>query len=173
MAMIFLDTDVHAAGLNIAQGPSFRRHTFGRGPRKAGNGRSAISSEPRKNANYIRRRAHTPIDELSKAVQAAGTDESVAAIRKMKETPIDDMFAKGTIRKTDGLCSTISRSGEVTGAVQGAMGLLQCAQHHRRQYRRPVPLSPNARSPNSPSFELRTAQIIRMIFFGRCASIPT
>jgi len=40
-------------------------------------------------------------DELSKAVQAAGTDESVAAIRKMKETPIDDMFAKGTIRKTE------------------------------------------------------------------------
>ncbi len=49
--------------------------------------------------NYPQAGAYSYTMNYLKAIQAAGTDESVAVVRKMKETPIDDVFAKGMIRK--------------------------------------------------------------------------
>jgi branched-chain amino acid transport system substrate-binding protein len=37
-----------------------------------------------------------------KAVQAAGTDDTAAVMTKMRETPINDMFAKGGKLREDG-----------------------------------------------------------------------
>ncbi|MGB6078505.1 MAG: ABC transporter substrate-binding protein [Xanthobacteraceae bacterium] len=98
MAMIFLDTDVHAAGLNIAQGLVLPTPYFWSRTKESREWAQRYFERTKKMPNYPQAGAYSYTMNYLKAVQAAGTDESVAAIRKMKETPIDDMFAKGKIR---------------------------------------------------------------------------
>ena len=62
-----------------------------------------------------------------KAVQATGTDDADAVMKKMKATPINDMFAKGGKIREDGRMVHDMYLVEVKkpGRVEGAVGLLQ------------------------------------------------
>ncbi|GGC91910.1 ABC transporter substrate-binding protein [Chelatococcus reniformis] len=98
MAMIFLDTDVHAAGLNVAKGlvvptPFYRSRTE---TSAAWSRRyfERMGTMP----NFSHAGAYSYTLNYLKAIEAAGTDDSLAVVARMKQTPIDDMFAKGQIR---------------------------------------------------------------------------
>ena len=75
-----------------------------------------------------------------KAVKAAGTTDSAAVMKIMKDTPINDMFAKNgqdPRRRPHGARHVPVRGQEALG-VQGALGRLQAARHHSRQRGVPV-----------------------------------
>lgn len=102
-ALLMLITDVHAIGLNTAQGlyltegwywdlnPETRAWAdkFG----KVMNGRKP-------NSNHAS--VYSATLHYLNAVKAAGTDDTAAVMKKMRETPINDMFAKGGKLREDG-----------------------------------------------------------------------
>lgn len=102
-ALLMLVTDVHAIGLNTAQGlyltegwywdlsPETRAWADKYG--KVMNGRKP-------NSNHAA--VYSSTMHYLKAVQAAGTDDTAAVMKKMRETPINDMFAKGGKLREDG-----------------------------------------------------------------------
>lgn len=102
-ALLMLLTDVHAIGLNTAQGlyltegwywdlnPETR--AWADKYSKAMNGRKP-------NSNHAA--VYSSTLHYLKAVQAAGTDDTAAVIQKMRATPINDMFAKGGKLREDG-----------------------------------------------------------------------
>ena len=99
LALVFLDTDVHAVGAEMAKGlivptPFYRARSA---ESMAWSKRyfERMKSMP----NYSQAGAYSYTMNYLKAIQAAGTDESTTVIAKMKSTPIDDFFAKGYIRK--------------------------------------------------------------------------
>jgi branched-chain amino acid transport system substrate-binding protein len=99
MATIFQDTDVRAAGLNIAQGLIYPV-PFHRGRSKESEEWSARFYQRMKvMPNYPQAGAYSYTTNYLKAIQAAGTDDATKVVEKMKATPIDDMFAKGRIRE--------------------------------------------------------------------------
>jgi branched-chain amino acid transport system substrate-binding protein len=102
-ALLMLITDVHAIGLNTAQGlyltegwywdlnPETRAWAdkFG----KLMNGRKP-------NSNHAS--VYSATMHYLNAVKAAGTDDTAAVMKKMHEMPINDMFAKGGKLREDG-----------------------------------------------------------------------
>ena len=99
MAMIFQDTDVRAAGLDIAQGLIFPVPYY-RARSQASLDWSARYFERMKvMPNYPQAGAYSYTMNYLKAIAAAGTDDATVVVNKMKATPIDDMFAKGRIRE--------------------------------------------------------------------------
>lgn len=99
MAMIFLDTDVHAAGLDISKGLVLPTPYYWSRTEKSTAWARRYFALTKRMPNWPQAGAYSYTMNYLKAIKAAGTDESVAVIQKMKETPIDDEFAKGTIRK--------------------------------------------------------------------------
>ncbi len=98
LAMIFQETDVRAAGLNIAQGLIFPT-PFYRGRSKAAEDWSARYFQRMKvMPNWPQAGAYSYTMNYLRAIQTAGTDDATKVVEKMKATPIDDMFAKGRIR---------------------------------------------------------------------------
>lgn len=98
LAIIFLDTDVHAAGLDIAQGLVLPTPYFWSRTKESTAWAKRYFERTGKMPNYPQAGAYSYTMSYLKAIEAAGTDESVAVVKKMKETPIDDIFAKGKIR---------------------------------------------------------------------------
>jgi branched-chain amino acid transport system substrate-binding protein len=99
LALVFLDTDVHAVGAEMAKGlivpAPFYRARSAESIAWSKRYFERMKSMP----NYTQAGAYSYTMNYLKAVQAAGTDESTAVVAKMKSTPIDDFFAKGYIRK--------------------------------------------------------------------------
>ena len=82
-----------------------------------------------------------------KAVKAAGTTDSAAVMKIMKETPINDMFAKNGKIREDGRMVHDMYLFEVKkpSESKGALGRLQAARHRSR--RRGVPAAANIALP--------------------------
>lgn len=99
MAMIFLDTDVHAAGIDVAQGLVVPAPYFWSRTKESVEWAKRYFERTQRMPNYPQAGAYSYTMNYLKAIQAAGTDESIAVVKKMKETPIDDMFSKGKIRE--------------------------------------------------------------------------
>jgi branched-chain amino acid transport system substrate-binding protein len=87
-ALLMLVTDVHALGLNTAQG-LYLTDKYS----KVMNGRKP-------NSNHAS--VYSATMHYLKAIQAAGTDDTAAVMAKMREMPINDMFAKGGVLRPDG-----------------------------------------------------------------------
>ena len=102
-ALLMLITDVHALGLQTAQGlylteawywdmnpetrawaKKFSTHMNGRMP----------------NSNHAA--VYSGVTHYLEAVKAAGTDDTAAVLKKMQDMPINDMFAKGGKLRPDG-----------------------------------------------------------------------
>ncbi len=101
-APIMFITDVHALGLQTAQGTSFLEGFYW-----------DLNDETRAFAKrfYDKRKAmptslqagvYSSILHYLKAVQAAGTDEAKAVAAKMRELPVNDFFAKNGKVREDG-----------------------------------------------------------------------
>ncbi|MBL8699558.1 MAG: ABC transporter substrate-binding protein [Alphaproteobacteria bacterium] len=101
-ALLMLDSDVHAIGLQATQGTYLTtpfywdmndetrafsakfREKFGRPP------------------SFLQAGVYGQVRHYLKAVQAAGTDDGRTVVAKMKEIPVDDMFTKGARIRDDG-----------------------------------------------------------------------
>jgi len=102
-ALLMLLTDVHAIGLNTAQGLYLTEGWYwdlNPETRAWADKFSKVMNGRKPNSNHAA--VYSSTLHYLKAVQAAGTDDTAAVMKKMRETPINDMFAKGGKLREDG-----------------------------------------------------------------------
>ncbi len=102
-ALLMLLTDVHALGLNTAQGLYLTEAWYwdlNPETRAWADKFSKVMNGRKPNSNHAS--VYSSTMHYLKAVQAAGTDDTAAVMKKMQETPINDMFAKGGKLREDG-----------------------------------------------------------------------
>ena len=102
-ALLMLLTDVHAIGLNTAQGLYLTEGWYwdlNPETRAWADKFSKVMNGRKPNSNHAS--VYSATLHYLKAVQAAGTDDTAAVMAKMKEMPINDMFAKGGKIREDG-----------------------------------------------------------------------
>jgi branched-chain amino acid transport system substrate-binding protein len=101
-ALLMLITDVHAVGLQTAQGLYLTEGWYWdtNDETRAWSKRYEERMKKKPNSNHAS--VYSSVTHYLKAVQAAGTDDTAAVMKKMKETPINDMFAKGGKIREDG-----------------------------------------------------------------------
>lgn len=102
-ALLMLITDVHAIGLNTAQGLYLTEGWYwdlNPETRAWADKFSKVMNGRKPNSNHAA--VYSSTLHYLKAVQAAGTDDTAAVMKKMQETPINDMFAKGGKLREDG-----------------------------------------------------------------------
>jgi len=102
-ALLMLLTDVHAIGLNTAQGLYLTEGWYwdlNPETRAWADKFSKVMNGRKPNSNHAA--VYSSTLHYLKAVQAAGTDDTAAVMKKMRQTPINDMFAKGGKLREDG-----------------------------------------------------------------------
>ncbi len=102
-ALLMLVTDVHALGLNTAQGLYLTEGWYwdlNAETRAWADKYSKVMNGRKPNSNHAS--VYSSTLHYLKAVQAAGTDDTAAVMAKMREMPINDMFAKGGVLRPDG-----------------------------------------------------------------------
>ena len=102
-ALLMLLTDVHAIGLNTAQGLYLTEGWYwdlNNDTRAWADKYSKVMNGRKPNSNHAA--VYSSTMHYLKAVQAAGTDDTATVLKKMQETPINDMFAKGGKLREDG-----------------------------------------------------------------------
>ncbi|WP_302172664.1 ABC transporter substrate-binding protein [uncultured Hydrogenophaga sp.] len=102
-ALLMLLTDVHAIGLNTAQGLYLTEGWYwdlNAETRAWADKFGKVMNNRKPNSNHAS--VYSATMHYLKAVQAAGTDDTAAVMAKMKEMPINDMFAKGGKIREDG-----------------------------------------------------------------------
>lgn len=102
-ALLMLLTDVHAIGLPTAQGLYLTEGWYwdlNPETRAWADRYSKVMNGRRPNSNHAA--VYSATLHYLKAVQAAGTDDTAAVMAKMREMPINDMFAKGGKLREDG-----------------------------------------------------------------------
>ena len=101
-ALLMLLTDVHAIGLNTAQGLYLTEGWYWdlNNDTRAWSTKYEAVMKKKPNSNHAS--VYSATMHYLKAVQAAGTDDTAAVMKKMHETPINDMFAKGGTLREDG-----------------------------------------------------------------------
>jgi len=102
-ALLMLVTDVHALGLNTAQGLYLTEGWYwdlNAETRAWADKYSKVMNGRKPNSNHAS--VYSATMHYLKAIQAAGTDDTAAVMAKMREMPINDMFAKGGVLRPDG-----------------------------------------------------------------------
>jgi branched-chain amino acid transport system substrate-binding protein len=102
-ALLMLITDVHAIGLNTAQGLYLTEGWYwdlNPESRAWADKYSKLMNGRKPNSNHAS--VYSATLHYLNAVKAAGTDDTAAVMKKMHETPINDMFAKGGKIREDG-----------------------------------------------------------------------
>ena len=102
-ALLMLVTDVHALGLNTAQGLYLTEGWYwdlNAETRAWADKYSKVMNGRKPNSNHAS--VYSATMHSLKAIQAAGTDDTAAVMAKMREMPINDMFAKGGVLRPDG-----------------------------------------------------------------------
>ena len=102
-ALMMLVTDVHSLGLNTAQGLYLTEGWYwdlNAETRAWADKYSKVMNGRKPNSNHAS--VYSSTLHYLKAIQAAGTDDTAAVMAKMREMPINDMFAKGGVLRPDG-----------------------------------------------------------------------
>ena len=101
-ALLMLLTDVHAVGLNTAQGLYLTEAWYWdlNPETRAWSAKYEARMKKKPNSNHAS--VYSATMHYLNAVKAAGTDETAAVMKKMRETPINDMFAKNGKLREDG-----------------------------------------------------------------------
>ena len=102
-ALLMLLTDVHAIGLNTAQGLYLTEAWYwdmNAESRAWADKFSKVMNGRKPNSNHAS--VYSATMHYLNAVKAAGTDDTAAVMAKMRATPINDMFAKGGKLREDG-----------------------------------------------------------------------
>ncbi len=101
-ALLMLLTDVHAIGLNTAQGLYLTEGWYWDLNPETRAWAQKYEAVMKKKPNSNHASVYSSTMHYLKAVQAAGTDDTAAVMKKMQETPINDMFAKNGKLRADG-----------------------------------------------------------------------
>jgi len=101
-ALLMLLTDVHAVGLDVAQGLYLSEAWYWDLNNETRQWASRYESQMKRKPNSNHASVYSAVMHYLKAVQAAGTDDSATVIKKMQDTPINDMFAKNGKLRPDG-----------------------------------------------------------------------
>jgi branched-chain amino acid transport system substrate-binding protein len=94
--------DVHGLGLKLAQGLTITEASYwdmNDGTREwSKRFFSVVNAMP----NMLQTGVYSSVRHYLKAVQAAGTDQTEAVMKKMREMPVEDVFYKGGVIREDG-----------------------------------------------------------------------
>jgi branched-chain amino acid transport system substrate-binding protein len=101
-ALLMLLTDVHAIGLNTAQGLYLTEGWYWdlNDEARAWTKRYEAIMKKKPNSNHAA--VYSSTLHYLNAIKATGTDDTATVMKKMRETPINDMFAKGGKLREDG-----------------------------------------------------------------------
>ncbi|BAT58385.1 hypothetical protein GJW-30_1_00910 [Variibacter gotjawalensis] len=98
VALVVVLSDVHALGLPAAQGLSFTTAFYWDRDDASREWSKRFMAKTGRMPGMIQAGVYSSVMHYLKAVQAAGADDGPAIAKKMRETPVDDFFAKGKIR---------------------------------------------------------------------------
>lgn len=101
-ALLMLLTDVHAVGLDVAQGLYLTEAWYWDMNNETRQWASRYEAQMKRKPNSNHASVYSAVMHYLKAVQAAGTDDTAVVIKKMQDTPINDMFAKNGKLRPDG-----------------------------------------------------------------------
>ncbi len=101
-ALLMLITDVHAVGLDVAQGLYLTEAWYWDLNNESRQWASRYEAQMKRKPNSNHASVYSAVMHYLKAVQAAGTDDTAAVLKKMQDTPINDMFAKNGKLRPDG-----------------------------------------------------------------------
>ncbi len=101
-ALLMLHTDVHAVGLNTAQGLYLTEAWYWDLNPESRAWSAKYEARMKKKPNSNHASVYSATMHYLNAVKAAGTDDTAAVMKKMRETPINDMFAKNGKLRDDG-----------------------------------------------------------------------
>ena len=101
-ALLMLITDVHAVGLQTAQGLYLTEAWYWDLNPETRAWAARYEAEMKRKPNSNHAGVYSAVTHYLNAVKAAGTDDTAAVMAKMRATPINDMFAKGGKLREDG-----------------------------------------------------------------------
>ncbi len=101
-ALLMLITDVHAVGLGTAQGLYLTEGWYWDTNAETRAWAKKFEDRMKKKPNSNQASVYSATLHYLNAVKAAGTDDTAAVMKKMHDTPINDMFAKGGKIREDG-----------------------------------------------------------------------
>ena len=101
-ALLMLITDVHAVGLGTAQGLYLTEGWYWDTNAETRAWAKKFEERMKKKPNSNQASVYSATLHYLNAVKAAGTDDTAAVMKKMHDTPINDMFAKGGKIRDDG-----------------------------------------------------------------------
>ena len=101
-ALLMLVTDVHAVGLNTAQGLYLTEGWYWDTNAETRAWAKKFEDRMKKKPNSNQASVYSATMHYLNAVKAAGTDDTAAVMKKMHEMPINDMFAKNGKIRDDG-----------------------------------------------------------------------
>jgi branched-chain amino acid transport system substrate-binding protein len=102
MAMAFLITDVHALGLDIAQGLYTIEGFYWDADAETRKFAERYFKRMNKMPSSIQAATYSSTLTWLKAVKAAGTDDATTVMARMKADPVDDMYARNARIREDG-----------------------------------------------------------------------
>lgn len=100
--LLLMDTDVKGMGLQVAQGLLFTTGYYWDRTDETRAWSKRFYAIHNAMPTMIQAGAYSATMHYLQAVQAAGTDNADAVVKKMKDTPINDFFAKGGKIRADG-----------------------------------------------------------------------
>ena len=101
-SLLMFPTDVHSLGLKAAQGLVLMDGWNADRDDDARAFAKAYIARTGKMPSMIQTGSYSAVRHYLKAIEAAGTDEAKAVMVKMRETPVNDAFAKGGTLRADG-----------------------------------------------------------------------
>jgi branched-chain amino acid transport system substrate-binding protein len=96
--LLFTLSEVHALGLDKAQGLVLTEAYYWDRDDRSREFAKKFEARTKRMPNMIHAGTYSAVRQYLKAVEAAGTDETTAVAAKLHEMPVDDSFAKGTVR---------------------------------------------------------------------------
>jgi branched-chain amino acid transport system substrate-binding protein len=114
-------TDIHALGLPAAQGLILTEGWYWDHDEASRAFAKRFLARHKAMPTQYQAGAYSAVTHYLKAIQAAGTDQAEAVVAKMRETPVNDMFAKGGVLREDGrmvhdmLLMQVKKPSESTG----------------------------------------------------------
>lgn len=102
VGLVIVITDIHAMGLKGARGLVATTAYYWDRDEGSREFAKRFEAQTKRKPGMIQAGVYSSVMHYLKAVKAAGTDEAKAVAAKMRETPVDDFFAKGAKIREDG-----------------------------------------------------------------------
>lgn len=101
-AMLIFINDIHALGLQLAQGMLLTESFYWDANDETRSWSRRYFEKMKKMPNMVQAGEYSSIMHYLKAVRATGTDDTTRVMEWMKATPVDDFFARGARVRADG-----------------------------------------------------------------------